>query len=86
MRLWNAILGLLVLAFLLPAYVLPVRADIQFPKPNKIDTDEKTLEEFGVFYDEIEAALKEEDIDKIMSFYHDEYLHHGITKKQLRFM
>jgi ketosteroid isomerase-like protein len=38
------------------------------------------------FYTEIEAALSAEDLDRIMNFYADEYLHHGITKKQLRFM
>ena len=34
----------------------------------------------------METALKDEDIDKIMSFYSKDYLHRGINKNQLRFM
>jgi len=77
---------LLALVILLPNHVPVAQAEIQFPKAAKTNADEKTLAEFRAFYDEIEKALKEEDAGKIMSFYADDYLHHGITKKQLKFM
>lgn len=78
--------GLLALVIWLPGYVPAADAQTQFPKPSKTNADEKTLEEFRVFYDRIEKALQEKDIGKIMTFYADDYLHHGITKKQLKFM
>lgn len=62
------------------------RSEIQFPKTSKTNADAATLKEFNRFYEEIEKALQEENISKIMSFYADDYLHHGITKKQLKFM
>jgi ketosteroid isomerase-like protein len=61
-------------------------ADVQFPKAEKTNADENVVQEFEAFYDQIEAALASEDIDRIMSFYAEDYLHHGITKKQLKFM
>ncbi len=78
--------GLLALVILPPIHVPTAQAEIQFPKAAKTNADEKTLAEFCVFYDEIEKALKEEDVGKIMLFYADDYLNHGITKKQLKFM
>ena len=78
--------GLLVLVILPPIHVPAAQAELQFPKAAKTNADEKTLAEFSAFYDEIEKALKEEDVGKIMLFYADDYLHHGITKKQLKFM
>jgi ketosteroid isomerase-like protein len=76
---------------LLPALMLvaaaPVAvADIQFPKPDRSNADARTLAEFTTFYEQIEEALQAEDVNKIMSFYAEDYLHHGITKKQLKFM
>ena len=61
-------------------------AEVQFPRAEKTNADENALNEFQTFYDQIEAALAAEDIDRIMSFYAEDYLHHGITKKQLKFM
>ncbi len=61
-------------------------AEIQLPRAAKINADDKTLEEFQAFYDRIEEALQMKDIDKMMSFYAEDYLFHGITKKQLKFM
>ncbi len=61
-------------------------ADMQLPKPGKTNADAATLAKFESFYAEIEAALAAEDIDRLMSYYAEDYLHHGITKKQLRFM
>ena len=78
--------GLLALVIWLPGYVPAADAQTQFPKPSRTNADARTLEEFRGFYDRIEKALQEEDIDKIMTFYTDDYLHHGITKKQLKFM
>lgn len=63
-----------------------VWADMQLPRPGKINADAKAVKDLGTFYEEIEKALRSKDIDKIMSFYAKDYLHHGITKKQLRFM
>lgn len=62
------------------------RAEMQLPKPDKTNADQATTQEFEAFYTNVEQALAEEDIDRIMNFYADEYLHHGITKRQLRFM
>lgn len=61
-------------------------AEIQIPESATITTNEATLKELEVFYEEIEKALADEDIDKLMSFYAEDYLHRGITKRQLRFM
>ncbi len=65
---------------------LDARADMQLPKPGKSNADAATTKAFESFYAEIEAALMAEDIDRLMSYYAEDYLHHGITKKQLRFM
>ena len=83
----RVVIGVL-LAFLVGStlHLGQTRAEIQLPKPEKSNADAMTLKEFEAFYDQIEEALTTEDIDRIMSFYADEYLHHGITKKQLRFM
>ncbi len=78
-----------VLSILLVSMIGPVPsavADVQFPKPEKTNADEGTVQEFEAFYEQIEMALADEDIDRIMSFYAEDYLHHGITKKQLKFM
>ena len=78
-----------VLSVLLVSMIGPVPgavADVQFPKAAKTNADEGTVREFADFYDQIEAALASEDIDRIMSFYAEDYLHRGITKKQLKFM
>lgn len=64
----------------------PARADIQLPEEDKIVASSEAMQEFRVFYDEVEAALKAEDVDRIMALYADDYLHQGITKRQLRFM
>lgn len=61
-------------------------AEIQLSRPDRTNADAMTLAEFEAFYDEIEKALAAEDIDQVMSFYAEDYLHYGITKKQLKFM
>ena len=61
-------------------------AEIQMPKPERTNAEPATLQEFEAFYAEIEAALAAEDIDRLMSYYAEDYLHRGITRKQLRFM
>ena len=78
--------GLLALAIWLPGYGPSAHAQTQFPNPARTNADARTLEEFRGFYDRIEKALQEKDIGKIMTFHADDYLHHGITKKQLKFM
>ncbi len=62
------------------------RGEIQIPEEDQIVANYQTMEEFRAFYDEVEAALKAEDVDRIMALYADDYLHQGITKRQLRFM
>ncbi len=61
-------------------------ADVQFPEASQTNASEAATAEFEAFYESIERALQTKDLDAIMNFYADDYLHHGITKKQLRFM
>ena len=86
MKLPHVAAALLALYLVLPGSVSTALAELQFPKSSKTNADAKATEEFRSFYEELEAALLAEDIGKIMSFYSDEYQHHGITKKQLKFM
>lgn len=81
-----AVTVLLAFAVLMAGHVPKAGADIQFPKPGRSNAEENTLKEFQAFYDQIESALAAEDLGKLMTFYAEDYLHHGITKKQLRFM
>ena len=78
--------ALFVFLALVVGYPPGAGAEIQFPKPGKTDAAPATLTEFEGFYAQIEAALAAEDIDRMMGFYAEDYLHHGITKKQLKFM
>ena len=71
MRLKSFAARLLVLLLVLPASFVTVRAETQFPKPSMTNADAKMLEEFRLFYEDIEAALKKIDINEIMSFYGD---------------
>jgi len=64
----------------------PARAEIQLPEEDQIVANYQAMQEFRAFYVELEAALKAEDINRIMALYADDYLHQGITKRQLRFM
>jgi hypothetical protein len=80
---------LLAAVFLMPGAepaAAAAEARIQFPQTDQMNADKKTLNEFTTFYEKIEQALAEEDVDKMMAFYAEDYLHHGITKKQLKFM
>lgn len=61
-------------------------AEIQIPASAKVIADVASVNKLKTFYTEIEKALAAEDIDKLMSFYAENYLHRGITKRQLRFM
>lgn len=62
------------------------KAEYQLPSQEDIVANAEALQSLEKFYDDMEAALKAEDIDKIMSFYAKDYLHLGITRTQLRFM
>ncbi len=86
MNLKTVATALLALAILVPGAAPGARAEIQLPKPGQTNADEKTLHEFEVFYEHIEEALKSKNVTKMMSFYADDYLYHGITKRQLKFM
>lgn len=68
------------------ASVLAAEARIQFPPAAHVSVDAKTIAEFSTFYDQIENALANEDVGRIMDFYSEDYLHQGITKRQLKFM
>ena len=63
-----------------------VGSSLHLPPLEKMKVDKKILKELKVFYDQIEVALHAEDIKTLMAFYADDYLHHGITSRQLRFM
>jgi len=78
--------ALFVVLALVAGYAPRAGAEIQLPKPEKSNAPAATLEEFEDFYAQIEAALAAEDINRMMGFYAEDYLHHGITKKQLKFM
>ena len=78
--------ALFVCLALVAGYPPGAGAEIQLSKPGKTNAAPATLKEFGGFYAQIEAALAAEDIDRMMGFYAEDYLHHGITKKQLKFM
>lgn len=83
----SAVVGILAALLVFAAGLVPAaRAEIQLPKSDRTNADEQAIEELEAFYAAIEEALGAEDIDRIMSYYADDYLHHGITKKQLRFM
>ena len=86
MRLGSLTMFLLFLALGLAGQLPRAEAEIQFAKPDRINTDAATLKEFEEFYTRIEAALGAEDLGRMMSFYAEDYLHRGITKKQLKFM
>jgi len=77
---------LLLLLAMTTGPVSTATAEIQLSRPDRTNADAMTLQEFEAFYEEIEKALAAEDIDRMMSFYAEDYLHHGITKKQLKFM
>jgi ketosteroid isomerase-like protein len=77
---------LMVLTAALVFSVMPARANIQLPDADQIVANYEAMQELRTFYDEVEAALKTEDIGRIMALYADDYLHQGITKRQLRFM
>lgn len=82
----NKINFLIVLVAGLLLAIAPVRADIQLPDDDQVTANSQEMEEFKTFYKEVDAALKAEDIGRIMALYADDYLHQGITKRQLRFM
>jgi ketosteroid isomerase-like protein len=61
-------------------------AETQFTARSMKNVPERAIDEFRDFYEQIEKALREEDVGRMMTFYAEDYLHHGITKKQLKFM
>ena len=56
------------------------KAEYQLPSQEDIVANAEALQSLEKFYDDMEAALKAEDIDAIMSFYAKDYLHRGITR------
>jgi ketosteroid isomerase-like protein len=77
---------LLAVTFLLSCFVTIVYAKsrIQFPEPDMMQTDKKTANEIAEFYDEIEDALSKKELDKLMTYYADDYNHNGVDKQHLR--
>ncbi len=61
-------------------------SNVNWPSLDKLNADKKTLEEISVFYEKMTAALNNEEIESMMSIYADDYLQHGITNRELRFM
>lgn len=63
-----------------------VGSSVHLPPLEKMQVDKKAMNELMDFYDQIEVALHAEDNETLMTFYSEDYLHHGITRRQLRFM
>ena len=61
-------------------------SSVNLPPLEKMQVNKKALNELMDFYEQIEVALHAEDIETLMTFYAEDYLHHGITRRQLRFM
>lgn len=62
------------------------KARIVMPAPGMVHADEKTVHEIEALYDGLEDALADKDIDRIMTFYADDYSHNSATKAQLKFL
>ncbi len=60
------------------------KSRIQLPPSGQIDADKKSVRELEAFYDGIEEALDRKDLDKLMSYYADDYSHNYVSKDQLR--
>lgn len=75
--------GFLVSTFAVNAYA---KARIVLPPPNMIQADDKTVKEIEGLYDGLEDALAKKDIDKIMTYYADDYSHQSASKSQLKFL
>ncbi len=60
------------------------KSRIQLPYSEQIDADKKSVRELETFYDGIEDALNRKDLDKLMSYYSDDYSHNYVSKDQLR--
>ena len=63
-----------------------VESRVNLPHDKRVHADKKAVEELVKFYDDIDKAMAKEDVKALMEFYSDEYNHHGITKRQLKFM
>lgn len=75
--------GLLVSGFAVNSYA---KARIVLPPPDMVHADDKTVHDIEALYDGLEDALAKRDIDKIMTYYADDYSHNAATKSQLKFL
>ena len=64
--------------------LLDAKTRIQLPPAEQIEGDKKSVRQLEEFYDGIEEALDKKDLDKLMSFYSDDYSHNYVSKAQLR--
>ena len=60
------------------------KSRIQLPPSEQINADKKSVKELEAFYDGIEDALDRRDLDKLMTYYADDYSHNYVSKDQLR--
>lgn len=87
-RVKQAVIAATVFLFTLAAAAPAVYAapHAQFPPDEGIHATKQQVKEIKAFYAELEKALVREDVDKIMSFYAEDYFHRGITKSQVRLL
>jgi ketosteroid isomerase-like protein len=57
---------------------------VQLPPSEVIKASKQDVDDIVAVYGKIEEALAKEDLDAIMAFYADDYVHQGITKSQIR--
>lgn len=59
-------------------------AHVQLPPSEVMKANMQDVDDIVAAYDKIEKALANEDLEAIMAFYADDYMHQGITKNQIR--
>lgn len=84
-RLLGCILGagLLVSGYAADSYA---KARLIMPQSSMVHADDKAIQEIVALYDGLEDALSKKDIDKIMTFYADDYSHNSASKAQVKYL
>ncbi len=83
----SVLIAVLLATFILTSgnfFSAEAKSRIQLPPSEQIDADKKTVRELEKFYDGIEDALAKKDLDKLMSYYSDDYSHNYVSKEQLK--
>jgi hypothetical protein len=87
MKTQKSILIALIIAMLtlsLSWFGTDARAKVRLSPTEYIEATEEQIEEINSFFDSLERAIIREDLDRVMTFYSEEYFHRGITKTQVR--